>query len=335
MHATSLKGMTRWMMVGGFLATAASAVLTAKFGWARGHDGVESGAYAIMLSLATFGVGYALVAAYIAARYKMYLISIAAGVLFTLCGGMEFLSHTGINAASIDMISKNASVHQAAFNDGRAAVTQADDELASLKAEREKMTPSRSLPAAQAIIANAEAHKFWKITDSCKATKGNQTRKFCDAYFSAQSDVKMWADRVPLEVKIAEATGRADKARAASSDTKLIMNAGVSQEEFFSEVYNGSLAPSKENNFWARVSLVTYIALYAVALGCLLNLIGFALALYGESDTRSPASKSTRGEATPVAMNTPASDDDGVVIMSNPITRERQGRPVYRLQVAA
>lgn len=115
-----------------------------------------------------------------------------------------------------------SNVHKAAYH----ATADIRDELTSAKAEvtrleqRLRMAPTRNAEQAQAAIDNAMAHKFWKTTDGCKATKGPQTREFCSAYASAVADKAGATEMLTVAEEMKQAKARLAKAQAVASSTK-------------------------------------------------------------------------------------------------------------------
>lgn len=107
-------------------------------------------------------------------------------------------------------------LHKAAYStqaDTRAAVKRAEAEVDRLE-KRLTMQPVRTAEAAQAAIDNAMAHKFWKTTDGCKATKGPQTRAFCSDYASAIADKAGATDAMQVKEELKAAKDDLAKARA-------------------------------------------------------------------------------------------------------------------------
>lgn len=90
--------------------------------------------------------------------------------------------------------------------DRKAAVNRSATKLLDLKREKAWQAVVDPAEALQAKLDNARAHKFWDMTDGCKATKGPQTRAFCDAYRQAEADKATALRKLEIgeEIKIAE-----------------------------------------------------------------------------------------------------------------------------------
>lgn len=95
-------------------------------------------------------------------------------------------------------------------------------ELTERKAQLQqelKLAPTRTAEAARAAQDNAKAHRFWKLTNGCKETKGQQTRDFCSSYASAVADESNAGRALTNKEELAAVTAQlADvrKARAAA-----------------------------------------------------------------------------------------------------------------------
>lgn len=119
-----------------------------------------------------------------------------------------------VGAASENEAGKS-NIHKAAFTqqvDTRAAVKRAEAEVNRLE-KRLASQPVRTADAAQAAIDNAMAHKWWKLTDGCKATKGPQTRSFCSDYASAVADKAGATDAIQVKEELSSAKADLVKAR--------------------------------------------------------------------------------------------------------------------------
>lgn len=116
----------------------------------------------------------------------------------------------------------------ASNNDGKAVVQKTafvkrenvEDQLRDAKKTRARIEarlqwmdtgvngkPVRTVEAAQADIVNAEAHRFFKLTNSCTETKGPQTRSFCDGYAGFKAELALANEKLNLadELKTAKA----------------------------------------------------------------------------------------------------------------------------------
>lgn len=117
----------------------------------------------------------------------------------------------------------------ASNNDGKAVIQKTaftkrgnvEEELKAAKADRDRIAARlkwmdsavngravRTADAAQADIVNAEAHRFFKLTNSCTETKGPQTRSFCDGYAGFKAELALAGEKMTLteELKAARDT---------------------------------------------------------------------------------------------------------------------------------
>ena len=91
--------------------------------------------------------------------------------------------------------------------------------------EKLKLAPTRTPEAARADQNNAKAHRFWKLTDSCKATKGPQTRDFCSAYASAVADESLATEAITLRAELDAKQKDLKKARDERKDAPVAVSA--------------------------------------------------------------------------------------------------------------
>jgi hypothetical protein len=136
--------------------------------------------------------------------------SIAGVLAFALLWGCAFAYSVNqwLGAASDGQFEK-AGFQQAAFiRTQDAAATEAELQ-ADVKRIQDKLkiAPTRTPEAARADQDNAKAHRFWKLTDGCKSTRGPQTREFCSAYASAVSAESLATEAITLreELKVKQA----------------------------------------------------------------------------------------------------------------------------------
>lgn len=92
--------------------------------------------------------------------------------------------------------------------------------------EKLRMAPVRTADAAQAAIDNAMSHRFWKITDGCKSTKGPQTRSFCSDYASAVADKAGATEAITLREELKTAKADLTSARQAVASTGVEVSEG-------------------------------------------------------------------------------------------------------------
>lgn len=201
--------------------------------------------------------------------------------------------------AASESQAEKTNLHKAAYAttiDVRAAEKDAQAKVDRLREERSLMKPKASVAAARATIQTSEAHKFWRVTDGCKATKGPQTRAFCDAYASAHADVALWDQIAKQEMALGEAEAALNEARKVAMGTKVEVSenrndlviltryAGMSEEG--AQIFNGlsaiiaisiflsfgsmraelerlsSTGTRKRFNFWGRLYRAYYRTVY-------------------------------------------------------------------------
>ena len=189
---------------------------------------------------------------------------------------VEFMSHTGFTAANRDASIQQANFQSTTYADSRGNVKDLEAKVARMSDERSLMKPVNSPAKAKAVIQFSEAHKFWNSTDNCKATKGPQTRAFCDAYLSAQADLSLWDSIAKQETKIAEGEVALRDARAESGTKQAGHAAGASQSMILASLATGQENPDQAAQFWSGVGVSALLALFAIAAGGLLNFIAFA-----------------------------------------------------------
>lgn len=82
--------------------------------------------------------------------------------------------------------------------------------------------PVTTAEAAQAIINNIKAHRWWAYTEECKQTKGPQTRAFCKEYSEAEAAKSMAGRKLELEVSLEEAKKELEEARVARGSVETV-----------------------------------------------------------------------------------------------------------------
>lgn len=277
-HAENTDQLILWMRRAGVFATALASFITAKFGWNLGEDFLTSLSFAGLLALGTWITGYSLMAAYEAWCRKQWMIAGAAVALFAVSVVCEFIAHVGAGASGRSHSMEAAAHRVVSYEDGRRRVSEIERDVARLQ-ERLRMAPQRTAEAAQAAVDRAKADRFWKMTDGCKATKGPQTRAFCDQYASAVADVSMATERLTLQedlkVKQTELDEARKTARVSGGDSQSA--AATQQAITLASMVTLTEEPGKTARFWANIGISSLIALFAIAAACLLNLIAHAL----------------------------------------------------------
>lgn len=276
MHASSFDDLIPHMKRAGFIATTLSASITAMFGWQLGENAIASFALAGLMALCTYIVGYSLVAAHAAYKRGMKGVSFAATMVFAVSVTCEFIAQTGFNAANRDATVQKASFETTTATDARNNVKDLEAKVARLTSERNMMKPTASPAAAKATIATSEAHRFYRLTDGCKETKGPQTRAFCDAYFSAQADVSLWDQIAAQEIKLATAESELKDARGTASTKHAGHAAGASQNLVLASMFTANVNPDETAAYWSGVGISALLAIFSIAAGGLCNFVAFA-----------------------------------------------------------
>lgn len=139
----------------------------------------------------------------------------AIGWALVWCVAFLYSMNQWVGAAS-ENEAKKSNLHKAAFTqtvDNRDALAKASREVDRLQ-EKLRMAPVRTAEAAQASIDNAMSHKFWRLTDGCKETRGPQTRKFCSDYASAVADKAGATEAMTLREELKSAQDKYELAKA-------------------------------------------------------------------------------------------------------------------------
>ncbi len=140
-------------------------------------------------------------------REKNWIAVGAGAVVWALCFSYSFVQSMGVAATTQDtgaaLRQAKATTYEHASSDEQALKTKLD----LLQQARSKMQPTRSAADARAVMATKEAHKWFGLTEKCTATKGPQTRAWCDDYRAAEADLQLWD-------AIARQDDRIDQARA-------------------------------------------------------------------------------------------------------------------------
>lgn len=151
---------------------------------------------------------------------------VASGLLW-FCA-FAFSINNWIGAASESQVEKS-NLHTSSFN----AYQNAQGDLKSTKADLDRIAgrlawmdtavngkPVRTADAAQSDIDKAKAHRFWGVTDSCKDTKGPQTRAFCAEFRSAEAEKSLAIEKATLEEEHKAAKDAYSKAAEIASSTR-------------------------------------------------------------------------------------------------------------------
>lgn len=119
--------------------------------------------------------------------HRRLFASLFAAAVAMACSAGTLYTNYSTSALGQD---SRASEKLGAFNasdDLDKGIKEKTDRVATLQKQL-AAAPTRTPEAAQAAIDNAKAHKFWTSTNSCRETRGQQTRDFCAQYASAVAD---------------------------------------------------------------------------------------------------------------------------------------------------
>jgi hypothetical protein len=316
----------------GFLATGLAALITSSFGWTLGENLLAKISLAGLLALCTFIVGYALVAAYHAFKRNMYVVGGAAVFLFAVAVVCEFIAHTGFNAAHRDATMQQASHRTASYEDTRGTITALSADVKRLQ-ERLRLSPTRTPEAAQAFIDNAMAHKFWKLTNSCKATKGPQTREFCSGYASAVADKSGATEALTLREDLKIAQDKLAKAKETAANTSLGHASATSQRLILASLISGEVRPDETTQYWAGVGMSGLLAIFAIVAGGLVNFLAYSLEREGSGAARAHAGvELARAPQTPEAP-APTGCGDRLQPVVKTVGGNLKGRDFYGREV--
>lgn len=157
--------------------------------------------------------------------YERSIVSVFAFTLLWTCA-FGYSVNQWLGAASDGQFEK-AGFQKAAF----IKTQDAENTEAELQAdvrriqERLKLTPSRTPEGARKDQDNAKAHRFWKRTEGCTQTFGNDTRKFCSAYASAVSDESLGTEMLKLREELKVKQADLAKVRAERKDAPVVVSA--------------------------------------------------------------------------------------------------------------
>lgn len=273
MHSNSFDELIPHMRRAGFVATSLAAVITAMFGWQLGENVVASVCLAGLLALCTFIVGYALVAAYHAYKRGMPGVSAAACGLFAVAVAVEFLSHTGFNAANRDATIQQATFETTGYQDTRKNISNLEADLARLEAKHDWQKAYEPAEAYDDKIRVAEEKATYEESrGGCK--------KRCLALKQEAASLKaeraIAQDRVAVKEEIKLAKAELKAAREEAGHKTVGHAAGASQGAIIAAVASQNEKPSASAQFWTGVGISALLALFAICAGGLLNFIAYA-----------------------------------------------------------
>jgi hypothetical protein len=244
----------------GFIATAITSAVTARFGWLQGEDLLTSIVYAAGLGLASFLVGYGLVFAWESYRRKLPAgVTIAAVFVFAIAVVVEVLSHVGANASARTHDISRAAEQTATYTDTRAELERARADLSTMKQTRAPATIS-------ADMASLETRPWFAQTASC-ANPGSYANS-CRRYQALKGELAAAQARTALDQRIQKLAGQSATSTAGHS-------VAMAQTKAIASYATWSTNPGAEDQAKANMMITLILAAYFVSLG-LVNLVAQA-----------------------------------------------------------
>lgn len=84
----------------------------------------------------------------------------------------------------------------------RAKLARLEGRLSWMTGTAVRGKPVGTIEGAEAKMNEANAHRFWKLTDGCKETKGPQTREFCANFAAAKEEYALAVEKKAVESEI-------------------------------------------------------------------------------------------------------------------------------------
>lgn len=250
----------------GFIATAITSAVTARFGWLQGEDLLTSIVYAAGLGLASFLVGYGLVFAWESHKRKLPAgVTIAAVFVFAIAVVVEVLSHVGANASARTHDMSRAAEQTATYTDTRAELERARADLATMK-------PTRAPATISADMARFETAKWFASTAGCSnpnpVGSGRGYGNNCNVYNKLKGELAAAQARTALDQRIQKLAGQSATSTAGHS-------VAMAQTKAIASYATWSTNPGAEDQAKANMMITLILAAYFVSLG-LVNLVAQA-----------------------------------------------------------
>jgi len=250
----------------GFVATAITSAVTARFGWLQGEDVITSIVYAVGLGLASFMVGYGLVFAWESRKRNMPAgVTIASVAIFAIAVIVEVLSHVGANASARSHDMARATEQTNAYADTRNQLDQARADLAAIR-------PTRAPAAVSADMARIEGAKWFSNTSGCTnpnpAGSGRGYGNSCNKYNVLKGELATAQNRMALAAKIDQLAGTSATSSAGHS-------VALAQTKAVASYATWNTNPGADDQAKTNMAITLILALYFVSLG-LVNLVAQA-----------------------------------------------------------
>lgn len=195
------------LMVGGSLI--AAVIMAVHYGWSKGSDTALSIAFVIALVVVAFGEvlsWHSVAASWYERRAGACLFWLVLGCslsLGTLYTNFSTAAGSGEKVAVVKTADFNS--YDAVKSDlasDRAKLARLEGRLSWMTGTAVRGKPVGTIEGAEAKMNEANAHKFWKLTDGCKETKGPQTREFCANFAAAKEEYALAVEKKAVESEI-------------------------------------------------------------------------------------------------------------------------------------
>lgn len=218
------------LMVGGSLF--AAVIMAVHYGWSKGSDTALSIAFVVALVVVAFGEvlsWHSVAASWYERRagacifWAILGISLSLGTLYT-----NFSTAAGSGEKTAIVKTADFNQYDAVKSDlasDRAKLARLEGRLSWMTGTAVKGKPVGTIEGADAKVTEAKAHKWWKTTEGCTATKGPQTREFCANYAAAVDELALAREKKTIEAEIP-----AIKARIAQNSGKAVEHVAISDD---------------------------------------------------------------------------------------------------------
>jgi hypothetical protein len=176
-------------------------------------------AIAVAIVLGEVGAIHKAVEAY---RERNWIAVGAGATVWALCFGYSFVQSLGVAATSQDSGVALRQAKHVTYEHASSDEASLKTKLERLETARAKMQPQRTAAEARAVMSSTEAHRWWAMTENCSATKGPQTRAWCDNYRAAQADLTLWDLIGTQDHKIEEARAELRTAQKSRRDAPVV-----------------------------------------------------------------------------------------------------------------
>lgn len=277
----------------GFVATAITSAVTARFGWLQGEDLVTSCVYAVGLGLASFLVGYGLVFAWESHKRKMpWGVTVASIAVFSIAVVVEVLSHVGANASARTHDMSRATEQTTTYADTRAELERARADLAAMK-------PTRTPAAISADMQSLETRPWFAATEQCSRPGGYANS--CRRYIGLKGELAAAQARTALDQRIQKLASQSASSTAGHS-------VALAQTKAIASYAAWSVNPSADEQAKANMAITLILAAYFVSLG-LVNLVAQAFDPDGGSTEPARTAEVINFTRSPASTTVIAADD--------------------------